>query len=46
MNKVKEVAELNDLKEIANRIQSGKWIVLNAYFPQPNNPIIVLGRIA
>lgn len=46
MNKVKEVAELNDLKEIANRIQSGKWIVLNAYFPQPDNPIIVLGRIA
>lgn len=45
MNKVKEVAELNDLKEIANRIQSGKWIVLNAYFPQPDNPIIVLGRV-
>ena len=42
MNSVKEVAELNSLKEIAIRIQSGKWI----YFPQPDNPVIVMGRIA
>ncbi len=46
MSSVKEVAELNDLKEIATRIQSGKWIILNAYFPQPDNPVIVMGRIA
>ena len=46
MNSVKEVAELNSLKEIAIRIQSGKWIILNVYFPQPDNPVIVMGRIA
>ena len=46
MNSVKEVAELNSLNEIVIRIQSGKWIILNAYFPQPDNPVIVMGRIA
>ena len=46
MNSVKEVAELNSLKEIVIRIQSGKWIILNAYFHQPDNPVIVMGRIA
>ena len=46
MNSVKEVAELNSLKEIAIRIQSVKWIILNVYFPQPDNPVIVMGRIA
>ena len=46
MNSVKEVAELNSLKEIVIRIHSGKWIILNAYFPQPDNPVIVMGRIA
>ena len=41
---IKEIEELDDIKEIAKRIQSKKWIVLNAYFPHPDKPVIVMGK--
>lgn len=42
---VKEIDEIGDIIELAKRIRSGKWVVLNWYYPTPDTPLVVIGKI-
>lgn len=42
---IKEVDEVGDVIELAKKIRSGEWIILNWYYPAPDKPLVVIGRI-
>lgn len=42
---VREVDEVSDIVELAKKIRSGEWIILNWYYPTPDKPKVVIGKI-
>ncbi len=44
LSPIKEIDEIGDVVELAKKIKSGKWIILNCYYPSPDKPLVVIGR--
>ncbi len=46
LSPIKEIDEIADVVELAKRIRTGKWTILNWYYPSPDKPLVVIGRVA